>query len=76
MKRVAITYRDLTLCEADDVEQFSFTETDEGVQVAVKFRKQKPARHSTGGGGGGGLMDLLAAASKSKTKPDVIEGAG
>lgn len=71
MKRVTITYGDQTLCEADDVEQFSFTETGDGVQVAVKFRKQKPARHSTGGGGG--LMDLLSAASKARAKTEIEE---
>lgn len=69
MKRVTIAYGDQTLCETDDVEQFSFTESDEGIQVAVKFRKRKPTRSS--GPGGGGLMDLLAAAGKSKSK--VIE---
>lgn len=69
MKRVTIAYGDQTLCETDDVEQFSFTESDEGIQVAVKFRKRKPTRS----GGGGGLMDLITAAGK-KPKAEAIEG--
>lgn len=74
MKRVTIAYGDQTLCEADDVEQFSFTETDDGIQVSVKFRKQKPTRHANPGGGG--LMDLLSAASKARPKPESIEEVG
>lgn len=68
MKRVTIAYGDQTLCETDDVEQFSFTESDEGVTVAVKFRKRKPTRS----GGSGGLMDLITAAGK-KPKAEAIE---
>lgn len=71
MKRVTITYGEHSLFEADDVEQFSFTETTDGIQVTVKLRKQKPARHSTGGGGG--LMDLLSAASKARPKTEIEE---
>lgn len=74
MKRVTITYGEHSLFEADDVEQFAFTETDDGIQVTVKLRKQKPLRHSSGGGGG--LMDLLAAAGKARPKPESIEEDG
>lgn len=72
MKRVTITYGEHSLFEAD-VEQFAFSETDDGIQVTVKLRKQKPVRHSNPGGGG--LMDLLSAASKARPKPESIEGA-
>lgn len=73
MKRVTITYGEHSLFEADDVEQFAFSETDDGIQVTVKLRKQKPVRHSSSGGG---LMDLLATASKARPKPESIEEAG
>lgn len=70
MKRVTITYGEHSLFEADDVEQFAFTETDDGIQVTVKLRKRKPLRHSSSGGG---LMDLLSAASKAKPRNDIEE---
>lgn len=72
-KRVTITYNDHALFAADDVEQFAFSETDDGIQVTVKLRKQKPLRHSSSGGG---LMDLLSVAGKSRPKPETIEEAG
>lgn len=74
MKRVTITYNDHTMFEVDDAAQFVFSETDDGIQVTVTLRKQKPVRHS--GSGGGGLMDLLAAAGKARPKPESIEEAG
>lgn len=70
MKRVTITYNDHTMFEVDDAAQFVFSETDDGIQVTVTLRKQKPVRHSSSGGG---LMDLLATASKAKPRNDIEE---
>lgn len=68
MKRLSIAYGDQTLCETDDVAQFSFTESEDGVSVTAKFNRKRAAKPA---GNPNGLMDLLAAAGKSKSK--VIE---
>ena len=66
MKRLTVTYNDITIFDAD-VDSFKWEDGPDGVTVAGKT---KGARAS---GGGGGLLDLLAGARKQQTAAIVEE---
>lgn len=62
MNRLTITYGETTIFDGDNIEQFQWNETTEGVAVTAKFiAAAKPAA-------GGGLLDLLAAGRRQQTQ--------
>ena len=66
MRRLTITYGDTVIFDGDNIDQFQWNETTEGVAVTAKF---PPAAAKQAGGG---LLDLLTASRRQQTQT-VIE---
>jgi len=62
VKRLTITYDDVTLVDVD-VEEFGWQDTDGQVAVTGKWRPVKPSAAA-----GSGLLDLISSASRQRTQ--------